>query len=178
MSRTPKPEPGWAQVKARLTTLDQAALMVLIRDLHDASKENRIFLHSRLGLTADPLKHYKEAVDRWMWPDVLRREMPSAAKAKQAIADYRKAIGDPRDLAELMVFFCERGTGFSADVGFDNESFLNALWRMFEQAMKVVKGLPEKERVPFLTRLHKVQEKSKRLSYGICDIMADLLASR
>jgi hypothetical protein len=29
-------------------------------------------------------------------------------KAKQAIASYRKAIGEPVALAELMVFYCER----------------------------------------------------------------------
>jgi hypothetical protein len=38
------------------------------------------------------------------------------ANARKAIADYTKAIGQPEGLAELMVFYCERASGFAANV--------------------------------------------------------------
>ena len=34
-----------------------------------------------------------------------------------AVSDYRKAVGEPEGLLELMVFYCERGAGFCSDVG-------------------------------------------------------------
>ncbi|HEX7814980.1 hypothetical protein [Dyella sp.] len=48
----------------------------------------------------------------------------SIAKAKKAITDYKKAVGQPEGLAELMVFFCERAMGFSDDLGLDDEGYL------------------------------------------------------
>jgi hypothetical protein len=56
-------------------------------------------------------------LDRWLWPDVLRNQNASVPKAKQAISSYRKAVGEPAGLAELMVFYCERAAGFCSDVG-------------------------------------------------------------
>jgi len=37
----------------------------------------------------------------------------SIAKAKQAISSYRKAVGEPAGLADLMVSYCENAAGFS-----------------------------------------------------------------
>jgi hypothetical protein len=80
----------------------------LIQDLYAAHKDNQAFLHTRFGLGADVLQPYKETLDRWLWPDVLRNQDTSVVKAKQAISSYRKAVGDLAGLAELMVFYCER----------------------------------------------------------------------
>jgi hypothetical protein len=35
----------------------------------------------------------------------------------QAIADNRKAAGQPQGVVELMVFYCEKAAGFSAEYG-------------------------------------------------------------
>ena len=72
----------------------------------------------------------------------------SVAKAKQAISNYRKAIGEPAGLAELMVFYCERATGFCSDLGYQDESYFNALIRMFEQAIMLTDQLPASQRTP------------------------------
>lgn len=164
-------------MKARLTGFDRAALIELVRDLHDASKENRTFLHARFGLGEDPLAPYKEIIDRWTWPDVFRNQDTSATKARQAVSDYKKAVGNPRGLAELMVYYCERGTGFSADIGNQDESFLNALGRMFGKALETIAGLPKAEQDQFLVRLYRVRDQGRRLAYGAGEVMDDLLAS-
>jgi hypothetical protein len=75
--------------------------MGLIQDLYAAHKDNQTFLHTRFGLGEDVLKPYKETLDRWLWPDVLRNQDISVLKAKQAISSYRKAVGEPAGLAEL-----------------------------------------------------------------------------
>ena len=93
-------------------TFDRAALLDLIHHLYAGHKDNQAFLHARFGLGQDVLEPYKKTIDRWLWPDVFRNQDTSVSKAKQAIADYRKAVGDPEGLAELMVFYCEQAAGF------------------------------------------------------------------
>jgi hypothetical protein len=84
-------------LKAKLAGFDRRGLIGLIQDLYAAHKENRTFLHARFGAGSDALRPYKETLDRWLWPDVLRNQDTSVAKAKQAISGYRKAVGDPAD---------------------------------------------------------------------------------
>ena len=95
-------------------------------------KEAQTFLHARFALGEDVLQPYKETLDRWLWPDVLRRQDASVSKAKQAISNYKKAIGDAAGLAELMVFYCERAVGYCSDLGYEDENYFAALVRMFE----------------------------------------------
>jgi hypothetical protein len=131
MARPRKSQPTWTDVKEKLASFDRAGLLGLIQHLYAASKDNQAFLHARFDLGADVLKPYKETLDRWLWPDVLRNQDASVTKAKQAISNYKKAVGEPAGLSELMVFYCERAVGFCNDVGYQDESYFNALVRMF-----------------------------------------------
>src|SRR5215470_4563289 len=72
--RQPQAQPTWTDVKAKLAGFDRLGLLGLIRDLYGANKDNRTFLHARFGLGQDVLAPYKEALDRWLWPDVLRNQ--------------------------------------------------------------------------------------------------------
>ena len=141
--RQPASKPSWTDVKAELANFDWLGLLSLIQDLYAAHKDNQTFLHARFGLGADVLKPYKETLDRWLWPDVLRNQDTSVVKAKQAISSYRKAVGDSAGLAELMVFYCERAAGFCNDLGNQDEGYFDALVRMFEQGTN---GAPRDER--------------------------------
>src|ERR1700688_3400010 len=105
-------KPTWTHVKAKLADVDRPGLLALVQDLYAASKENQLFLHTRFGLGEDVLLPYKQTLERWLSPDIYRNQDTSIVKAKQAIADYKKATGDPAGLAELMVYFCECVTQF------------------------------------------------------------------
>ena len=172
-----KSQPTWTDVKAKLADFDRVALLGLIQSLYAAHKENQTFLHARFGLAEDVLEPYKETIDRWLWPDVLRKQDTSVSQAKRAISDYKKAVGDPEGLAELMVFYCERSAGFSSDIASDDEGYFNALVRMFEQALKIVNALSVEHRDNLLTRLDTVRVISHRTGYGVGDDM-DFLLSR
>jgi len=50
-----------------------------------------------------------------------RKQDTSVSQAKQAISDYKKAVGDPEGVAELMVFYCEQAAGFCDDICSDDE---------------------------------------------------------
>jgi hypothetical protein len=163
-------------VKAKLADFDHAGLIGLVQNLYAASKDNQAFLHARFSLSDDVLKPYKAAIDRWLWPDVFKNQFTSVSKAKKAISDYKKAIGQPTGLAELMVFYSELAAGFSNDVGLQDEGYFNALVRMFDQALKVISTLPASDRPELLARLDAVRRTCHNFGYGVGDDMDTLLA--
>lgn len=173
---TKKNSVSWSDVKTKLADFDRAGLLGLLQDLYAADKDNQTFLHARLSLGNDVLKPYKTTINRWLWPNVLRNQDFSIAKAKKPIADYKKAIGQAEGLAELMVFYCERATGFIDDVGLQDEGYFDALVRMFEQALKTIASLTDVQRPPLWDRLDAVRRACRDLGYGVDDAMEDLLA--
>src|SRR5262249_24461907 len=105
--RPSKTKPSWADVKEKLAEFDRPGLLDLIHDLYSANNDNRNFLHTRFGLDENVLRPYKKEIKYWVAPNVFINQEISVSKGKQAISDYKKAIGDPQGLAELMVFYCE-----------------------------------------------------------------------
>jgi hypothetical protein len=146
----------------------------LVHDLYALNKDNQTFLHTRFGESGDVLRPYKNTLQRWLSPDVLRNQDVSVSKAKQAISAYRKALGDSAGLAELMVFYCECSTHFSLDVGMNDEGFFDALIRMFAQALPVIQQLPAADRDALMVRLDWVRASCHDLGYGVGDAMDDL----
>jgi hypothetical protein len=171
-----KSKPTWADVKAKLASFDRAALLAVLQDLYAAAEGNRAFLHARFGLGEDPLLLHKKTIDRWLWPDVFRGEETSVSRAKRAITDYKKAIGDPEGLAELKVFYCERAAGFCRDVRHQEAAYFDALVRIFEQALQTTTNLTANIQSDLLTRLDRVRSIGHELGYGVGDNMDVLLA--
>ena len=174
--RQSKSQTTWANVKAKLAAFDRGALLDLIHHLYAAHRDNQAFLHARFGLGEDVLEPYKKTIDRWLWPDVFRNQDTSVSQAKRAIADYRKAVGDPAGLAELMVFYCEQAAGFCRDIGYQEEGYFDALVRMFEQAIRSTNTLSATGRDGLIARLDRVREISHAFGYGVGDDMDFLLA--
>ena len=174
--RQSKSQPTWTDVKAKLAGFDRAALLGLVHDLYVARKDNQSFLHARFGLDENALEPYKKIIDRWLWPDVMRQQDTSVSKAKQAIADYKKALGDPTGVAELMVYYCERAAGFSRDVSHDDAGYFDALVRMFEQALKTTDTLRASGRGNLIVRLERVRDISREFGYDVADHMDVLLS--
>jgi hypothetical protein len=174
MTTDKKEAVSWNSVKARLRDFDRTALLGLIQDLYAASKDNQAFLHARLSLGADPLKPYKATISRWVCPDIFKNEPWSVAKAKKAIADYKKAIGFPEGTAELSVFYCEEAIAFLRYCSLEDEGYYSALVLMFEQALKRALSLPESERTSFLKRLGGVRKEAGKIGWGVSEAMAEL----
>ncbi len=158
--RKSKSQPTWTDVKAKLKGLDRAGLQGLIQSLYSAHKDNQTFLHSRFGLGEDVLEPYKKIIDRWLWPDVLRRQDTSVSQAKRAISD----------------FYCERATGFCSDICNDDEGYFDALVRMFEQALTFANALSVDRRNDLVARLDRVRAASHEFGYGVGDDMDFLLS--
>ena len=171
--RQSKSQPVWSDVKAKLAAFDRPGLLDLIKGLYAANKDNQAFLHMRFELGNDAQEPYKQTIARYLWPDVIRNQNPSVTKAKQAGANYKKAINNPAGLAELAVFFCEQAAGFARDVGYNDESYLAAHARMFEQALIAANTLPSQSRDALIDRLDHVRALS-HVGYGIGELIDDL----
>ena len=165
-------------MKAKLAQFDRAGLVGLLSDLHSLSCDNQAFLHARLGLGADPLAAYKRTISRWICPDLSRNQDISVAKAKKAIADYRKAIGLPEGVAELSVFYCENAARLIAECGLEDEAYFAALVRMFDQALVAVMAMPPSEKQPMLDRLDAVRSITDVVGWGVKDSMDESWADR
>lgn len=170
---TKKNTPCWSDVKTRLADYDRAGLIGLVQDLYAASKDNQAFMHARFALGDDVLKPYKATISQWINPADFRKPM-SVAKAKKAITDYKKALGQPEGMAELTVFYCEEVFDFLAGCGMDDEGFYDALVRMFEQALKYVQALPVSQQPTFIARLNVVRLQGKDVGWGVGDDFNDL----
>jgi len=86
-TRPQKTSPTWSDVKVKLADFDRAGLLGVVQDLYASSKDNQAFLHARFGLGVDLLGPYKVAIDRGLWPDVMKNQSPSVSTARKAIAD-------------------------------------------------------------------------------------------
>ena len=167
--------PDWSDLKPNLTELDRNGLLRLIQDLYAASGDNQSFLHARFGLGEDVTRPFKTTISRWVCPDVIRNQNVSVSKAKKAISDYKKAIGDPEGMAELTVFYCESCTKFLGFCGMDDEGYFNALTGMFTQALKTVSQLDPDFRPPFVERLETVRREGHNYGYWVGETMDDLM---
>jgi hypothetical protein len=167
--------PNWSNLKSRLAQFDRAGLVALVHDLYAASRDNQVFLHTRFGLCEDPISPYKRIISRCLWPSIHKNQHVSVSSAKKAISDYKKAVGAPVQLVELMVFYCEQAAGFSAEFAFQDDAYFDALARMFDQALRASMNLEMTTRDAFHQRLKAVRETSGRFGYGVEDDMCRLL---
>jgi hypothetical protein len=122
-------ETTWNDVKTELLQFDRTGLLGLLKDLYALRPENRAFLAARFGIGSDPLAPFKKVISRWIYPDLIKGQNVSVAKAKKAIADYRKAVGRPEGITELCVFYCEEAARLVGDCGLEDEAYYSALVR-------------------------------------------------
>jgi hypothetical protein len=73
--------------------------------------------YKRGCLVDDQLKPYKATISKSICPDLMRGQPVSVSKAKKAISDYKKAIGQPKGLAELTIIYCEGAFNFLETCG-------------------------------------------------------------
>lgn len=159
--------PSWKDVKTVLLTFDRAGLLGLVQDLYAVSRGNQAFLHARLGLGPDQLGPFKASISRWINPDLMRNQRVSITNAKKAIADYKKAIGEPDGLAELSIFYCEEAFSFVKSCSWDDERYFDALIRVYARSVQCVLGLPAAERSSYAKRLENLKSRARYVGWGV-----------
>ena len=173
MNRGEMAEATWSDVKAKVTKLDARQLVNLVADLYRLSKENQAFLHSRLAVVEDPLEFYKRIIDECMYPDVQKNKPIQIARAKKAIGNFSKAVGDALGEAELMTFFVEQGNALTLEYGDIDAGFYSALNLMYRRAIKKVCSLPDASQDAFKVRLEAIMRSSAHIGWGYHDELRD-----
>lgn len=168
----------WNDLKAELAQVDRAGLLGLLKDLHALRPENRAFLAARFGVGTDPLAPFQKEISRWIYPDLMKGQDVSVEKAKKAIADYRKAVGQPEGLAELCDFYCEQAARLIGDSGMESEAYYSALVRMFEQGLTQAIELQPVERDTMLKRLDAVRGSLRNVGWGVSDAVNEIWHDR
>ena len=171
-------ETTWSDLKAELAQFDRTGLLGLLKDLYALRPENRAFLAARLAVGSDPLMPFKKVISRWIYPDITKGQDVSVAKAKKAIADYRKAVGRPEGMAELCIFYCEEAARLVGDCGLEDEAYYSALVRMFEQGLTQANKLHAVERDKMLERLGAVRASLRGIGWGVSDAVNEIWHDR
>lgn len=162
----------WRDVKKTLASMEKADLVSLIHELHDVSKENRMFLLTRLTISDDVLELYKEIIRKALNPEP--HEEIFVKKARSALTQYRKAGGNPEGVAELGLFYCEVCIEFMRWCGIDYESYYSAIVESFAEALQAVVMLPAIKQTFFLPRIYRIQEHSEFWGYGAAMEIAEI----
>ena len=166
---TKKKTASWSDLKAHLVGMEKDQLLALVKDLYGASKETQQFLHARYAVGgSDVLEPYKATITQWINPGDVRKPL-SVSKAKKAITDYKKAVGDPQGLAELGVFYCEQVFASLDLCTSEDESFYDSLCVMFAQALVHIQKLPQSDLSPYIERMWQVRLKGNEIGWGVWD---------
>ena len=167
----------WKDVKTVLSKEDKHGLMELIKNLYSLNEENKIFMETQYSLV-DPLEPYKVIIDDSINPDLMDRQTLSLAEGRRAISRYRKAVGDPLGLIELMVYYVECGNTLTLNYGDIDEQFYDSLMSMFDNILKHLAKSDKKTVDKYLPRLQDIVNEVKGMGWGYYDYLYSAFAKR
>lgn len=173
-------KPSWTEIKRKLTPMEQAGLIGLVKDLFDASPENRTFLASRFLADEDrgaALEEYRQRIIAHFFPkrgfgDLNLRE------ARKQITQYKRASGDVLGTVELMLTYVETGTRLTNTYGDINEGFYNSLISVLMEMVELLKtdaGL--EQYFHFQDRLAALVGNAAEVGWGYADDVSEEIES-
>jgi hypothetical protein len=173
---SPKDQPHWTDVRARLETFDRKSLLGLVRDLYEASTANRRFLEARFLPSPNVLAKYRRLVADAVFPDPMSRRRVALRDANAAIAEYRRSTGDVAGTVDLMLTFIEAGTEQAADFGYGDETYFSALENKLDAVAKVWRDISPTTQVAMARRLARVRIVAQSIGWGYGDYVGDVVA--
>lgn len=178
MTGTDRPSNSWSKVRQHLAGWDQAALLALVKDLYEAAGANRDFLHARCQVGEDGgemLERYRAKVVEPFFPKRGMGKL-NLAEARKAIRDYRKATGNIRGTAELLLTYVENGTSFTCEYGDIDERFYNSLESALNELAVLLLGEAQGAYPELRERLATVARMADRVGWGYGDYVGDVVS--
>jgi len=172
--KSDKKKPSWSNIKKAIAGYDRAALVGLISDLYAGNSQNKSFLHARFSIGEEALKPFKKIIEDTLHPDMYSHKPFQIAKAKKSISDYTKAAGEPRGILELMVFFVETGTAFSANRDYMDGLLYIALLRMYDKAIDLVHTMDEETIDEYFCRFEHLVTSTCNIGCGYHDALEEM----
>jgi hypothetical protein len=122
---------------------------------------------------ADVLRPYKETIARYASPAEPWKNPVKPSLARKAIADYRKAVGDPENLTELMLFYVECGVGHILDWDDYDDAMQNSIVRVFTDGMEMLDRCEKDVAGKLLSRFEAVVQSTADMNWGFYEALRD-----
>lgn len=168
---TEKKSTGWQSVRQRLNGWSKPALISLVKDLYEASPDNRDFLQARFQAEGDAgvaLEKYRRKIVEQFFPARGDGKL-KLGEARKAIRDYRKATGNLEGTIDLMLAYVENGTEFTQEFGDINESFYNSLESVLNEMAQLLM-IEGRELYPkFRERIQRLATRADGIGWGYGD---------
>lgn len=166
-------QPTWTDVKSVLAQMRREELICTIDALYKLRKENKQFLHTRFKLDENFLDEYKLKISKGVNPSSVKSKI-SFKNARQALSDYKNAIGDPEGLAELMVFYCEECAKFIRQYGVW-EQYADATVNIWYDTLKHISKLSDAKHLHYWKKLESALNRMGDVGWGVTDCINDYM---
>jgi hypothetical protein len=173
MARKKHPDRSWRDIRAVLNKAGHKDLLNLVGDLYALRKENQDFLHARFLKDAGTLVPYKKTIERYISPVEPWKSPVKLSLARKAISDYRKAVGDPEGLTELMLFYVECGVNYTLEFGDIDEPFYHSVASVFYDGMKMLNRCDRDAIDKFLPRFEAAVHSTADMGWGFYENLRD-----
>jgi hypothetical protein len=159
-------------LKKYLSNSSEKELRNQIVELFKISKEVKEYYLLKLSPDSEKelMDKYKKIIENEFFPE-RGMKFPSYPVLKKAVSDFQKISKNPIYVAELMLFYVEKGVEFTNTYGDINETFYNNIGRMFEKAVDYVVENALKD--IFENRCKKIMEGSVDIGWGFGDFISD-----
>ena len=117
---------------------------------------------------------YREIIEHNISPAEPWKHPVRLSLARKAISDYRKAVGDPEGLAELMLFYVECGIRFTEEFGDIDEAFYSSMVSVFFDGMKMLNRCDKDVIGKLLPRFEAVVHSTADMGWGLYDGFRDI----
>ena len=173
MVRKTKPTRSWKDIRAVLNKAGHKDLLNLVGDLYALRTENQDFLHARFLKDASTLVPYRETIEHYISPAEPWKNPVKISLARKAISDYRKAVGDPEGLAELMLYYVECGVSFTLEFGDIDKAFYYSVVSVFSDGMKMLSRCDQDVIDKLLPRFEGAVHSTADIGWGFYDSLRD-----
>lgn len=128
-----------AKLRRFLSAHTKEQVIDIMLELYDAKKEAKEYLEFYLSPNYDAeLEKCKKLIRNEFFPARGCLKDPSFAKCRKVISDFRKLKPDPKDVADLMLFYIEQGCQFTIMFGDMWEQFYITMETNFEKALNFI----------------------------------------
>ena len=170
---------GWSAARKHLSTLDNAALIALVKEMYDAAAWNRDFIHARCRTSTgggEVLERYRKKIIKQFFSSSLSGVGPlKLGEARKAIRDYRKATGSVPGTAELLMTYVENGVEFTKQYGDIDARFYDSVESVLKELSILLRGDARELYPQFSDRLARVEELSDCVGWGFHDYISDVV---
>src|ERR1035441_6177043 len=168
---------GWPMVRQHISSWSKPALIALVKDLYDATPDNRDFLLARFQAEENSgaaLDKYRRKIVEQFFPARGYGKL-KLGEARKAIRDYRKATGNLTGTVELLMTYVENGAKFTNEYGDIDERFYSSVESALDELAALLQSEARELYPQFRDRLAAVEQMTDGIGWGFHDFISDVV---